>query len=98
MGLVPETTFELSFDEDGNPYDFLLARDRQRARRRLEEEQPFIVVGSPPCAPFSVLNQGLNKLKMQSPENRRKYAEGLVRLHFAIEVFRFQLRGGRRER
>ena len=37
--------------------DFTKESDRQLAWRRIKEEDPFVLIGSPPCTCFSVLQE-----------------------------------------
>lgn len=95
MVLWPGSTFDLASDENGQSYDLLLARDRQRVRERIQTEKPWLVIGSPPCRDYSTLNEGLNFRKMPEEEVRRRLAARAVHLHFALEIYRLQLKGGR---
>ena len=94
MGLSAGSTFDMCMDENGKKYDFRTARDRKRCWARLEVELPWLVVGCPPCAFFSIFNQNLNRERFTKEEWRRREAEALVLLHFAISVYRWQLRRG----
>ena len=49
LAMMPGSTFDLSVDENGNRYNFLLAADRRRARARLRRERPWLIVGSLSC-------------------------------------------------
>ena len=55
FGLSPGSSMDLT-----NGYDFDTEADRSRAERIIDEEKPMLVIGSPPCTFFSVL-QELNK-------------------------------------
>ena len=46
-------------DEHGIPWDFTVPERRAAARRKIEEEAPMFLIGSPVCTPFSSL-QALN--------------------------------------
>ena len=50
MNLVPGTTFDMKVNEQGEAWDFRRHDHRMAARRRIQEEKPYIVIGSPPCA------------------------------------------------
>ena len=57
------SSFDLVVDADsGRSWNFLEANDRRRCWRRLKAEDPWMVIGSPPCTPFSA-PQDLNKHK-----------------------------------
>ena len=55
FGLLAGSSMDLT---DG--WDFNLNEHKQLAWKRIKDEQPYVVVGSPPCTYFSVL-QELNK-------------------------------------
>ena len=59
-------------DEEGNWWYFSKAEHRARVRRRLDKEEPFMVVGPPPCVDFCVLNQNCNHKKMDPERVRRR--------------------------
>ena len=71
-------------------FDFTLEEDRARARKRCQSERPALLVGSPPCLAFSFIQ----RLNPDSPEWRRKLAEGLAHLEFVCELYREQIRDG----
>ena len=50
-------------DEDGEPWDFSRHECREKARQLIHKTRPLLLVGSPMCTWFSVL-QNLNKKKM----------------------------------
>ena len=87
-------TFDLKGDSCGRVWDFLRAEDRREALRQIQEQQPYIVIGSPPCTPFSQL-QRLNKNRVTPEAWRRGQVEGRVLLDFAAQVYQVQLAAGR---
>jgi hypothetical protein len=92
-GLVAGSTFDLLADAAGVRWDFTKPLDRKRAWDRIRAEEPFIVVGSPPCTMFSSM-QNMNKNKGKAEwEKRRRAAE--VLLTFAAAVYKLQLLAGR---
>ena len=54
-----------------NGWDFNLEAHRKQAERYIDEQQPLVVIGSPPCTPFSQL-QALNSATVKS---QRKWQE-----------------------
>ena len=80
-------------------WNFELKADRERAIRKIEEEEPMLVIGSPPCTYFSTL-QELNKF------NQRYNEEWLARcndnltkatnhIKCCITLYRMQMDKGR---
>ena len=94
MSLVGGPTFDLRRDASGVAWDFRRADHRRRARQQIREEQPFIVIGSPPCTDFCAI-QNLNRHRWSPAEVRRRHAEAMVLLGFAVEIYWLQLSAGR---
>ena len=95
-GVVAGTSFDMIVDPlTGEAWDFLKASDRRRCWERLKAEDPWVVIGSPPCTAFSVLNTGLNKNRGDPAERERKMAEGKVLLGFALGVYAWQVKRGK---
>ena len=92
-GLVAGSTFDLHADVDGVRWDFDKPQDRKRAWERIRAEEPFLVIGSPPCTMFSSL-QNLSATKGTAEwKERRRSAE--VLLIFAAAVYKLQVLSGR---
>jgi hypothetical protein len=94
-GLVAGSTFDLYADEAGVAWDFTLRRDRQLAWQRIRAEEPYLVVGSPPCTMFSRLQLNLNAKKIGKVEWERRRREAEVLLVFAVAVYALQVQSGR---
>lgn len=93
--LIPGRSFDLIRDSvTGESWDFRRAEDRRRCWAQLEEQLPWIVIGSPPCTVFSSLNTGLNYPKMDPVEVARRAAEGRALLGFCLSVYRWQMERG----
>ena len=90
------STFDLHADEAGVAWDITRPQDRKRAWERIRAEEPFLVVGSPPCTMFSRLQLNLNANKMGKVEWDRRRREAEVLLIFAVAVYALQARAGRR--
>ncbi len=95
-GLVAGSTFDLYADEAGVAWDFTRPSDRKRALERIRAEEPFLVVGSPPCTMFSRLQVNLNANKMGKVEWEKRRREAEVLLVFAATVYPLQVRPRRR--
>ena len=94
LSLAGGSTFDLRADANGRSWDFRLESDRRKARAQIAREKPFLVIGSPPCTAFSIL-QALNKKRVTGAVRARQLAEAQVLLGFAIEIYEMQLRAGR---
>ena len=93
-GLVPGSSMDLT-----NGFDFTKAEDRQRAWDQIKAEDPYLLVGSPPCTLFSMLqelNLAVNKNKPGWMEefNRRK-AEAIEHIRFCCLLYEYQIRRGK---
>ncbi len=78
---------------DGATWDFQKPQGRKRALDRIRAEEPFLVVGSPPCTMFSSLQNLRADKGTAAWEKRRRAAE--VLLVFAAAVYQLQIQAGR---
>jgi hypothetical protein len=94
--LMPGTSFDLQVDQrTGESWDFTIVEHRRRCWTRLKEEDPWLIIGSPPCTDFSALNVGLNHPKMENEEVRRRLVQAHLLLNFALDVYRWQMSRGK---
>ena len=76
--LIKGVAFDLQgHDEEGVPWD-------------IEELQPDLIIGCPPCGPYSSLQNLNNKRHMSDEEWHRMEVEGDVHLEFCCELYRDQ--------
>ena len=80
--------------DDGQPWDFTVHEKREKARRRLMEEEPILLVGCPPCSSFSRLQQ-LSWHKRPPEDYEAMVQEGLTHHRFVYELYELQRSGGR---
>ena len=72
--------------------DFRLPAHFDAAYRHVrEKKKPLVVIGSPPCTPFSQL-QTMNP---DTEESAQKYDEGVRHMRFMIGLYKKQLEEGR---
>ena len=93
----PGFAFDLTVTDpvDDQPWDFTKAEKRERARRLLRKQRPFLLIGSPECTAFSTW-QFLNAHKYADPEvKRRARIEAEVHMHFVISLYYEQIEAGR---
>ena len=94
-GLKASTAYDATVcDENGLPWNFDDPQHRKRAKRRIIQEQPALLVGSPMCTPFSTL-MNLNKHNMDPAKWDALYQWALRHILFCLELYRIQLRAGR---
>ena len=92
----PGTSVNLVVDETiGESWEFLRADHRRACWARLKEEDPWMVVGSPPCTAFSVLNTGFNKYRSAPEKSAKRELEGKILPWFALDIYAWQVRRGR---
>ena len=94
FGLKAGSSLDLT---DG--WDFDIKEHREAAKKRIEEERPALVIGSPPCTMFSML-QSMNPVpkwgsEEQKGEYRERMKEAITHLEFCCELYRLQLGSGR---
>ena len=82
-------------DEDGQPWDFSNEDKRQKARRMVREQKPYMLIGSPACKDFSAW-QSLNMARTKDPEAMRRAKIGsIVHLDFVASLYEDQAEGSR---
>ena len=80
--------------DDGNPWDFSVRSKREKCKRMVQEQKPYLLIGSPPCTPFSQL-QALNFPKMEPAKVQEMMRAGIEHLEFCVELYWMQMEGGR---
>ena len=81
-------------NEDGLPWDFSQEAKRIRAKEKLEQDKPFMLVASPMCGPFSSL-QNWNYAKLSRAEVTEKIQKGIEHVKFCLELCLQQHLAGR---
>ena len=82
-------------DPDGHVWDFSVQANRVRARKMLDEQKPYVLIGSPPCTAYSNL-QHLNECRPGGRE-RVKEAKRKAKIHllFCTGPYKAQMEAGR---
>ena len=92
MGLDPGESMDLL-----SGWDFSKSSDRVRAIKYIKDVKPYLVVGSPPCTLFSVL-QSLN-LHKNGAEWRQEFEirkqQAIKHVEFCAAIYRLQSASGR---
>ena len=94
---LPGYAFDLTTTdpEDGLPWDFSIAAKRERARKLLREQKPYLLVGSTMCTAFCTW-QALNYARSNDRAGMaRAYAEAVLHMNFVAELYAEQVAGGR---
>ena len=95
FGIVPGLALDLTtVDENGVAWDFDIPSRREEARRRIKEQKPMFLVGSPMCTAFCNW-QRLNAIRRDPTVVAREWNKAMVHLEFVCRLYREQLEGGR---
>ena len=95
MKALPGYAFDLTtVDENGVPWDFDVPERREEAKRRIMEQKPMLLVGSPMCTAFSTW-QYLNAAKADPEKVKQAYTRAMIHLQFSCEMYELQVAGGR---
>ena len=68
FGLRPGSSLDLT-----NGWNFSKSEHRRRALLKIKEEDPYCVIGSPPCTMFSMLQELTKAVKKDDPEWQRRH-------------------------
>ena len=75
-------------------HDLSHLSDQARGVDLITVHAPQLVMLSPPCTTFSIIN-GLNKFKVPAETRERRLTEGKVLLNFVLDVYTWQHRRGK---
>ena len=81
-------------DETGRPWDFNELNMRNAAIRKLIQDKPRLLIGSPMCGPFGVMNN-INYSRMSEEEKQQRITYGRRHLEICIKLYQIQWREGR---
>ena len=94
-GLKGGFAFDLTVKRpDGKPWDFSIKANRDEAVRKVINEEPLFVIGSPPCTMFSILQNG-NKHRHSPAAWQAKLDAAEVHIKFCLTLYEIQRRAGR---
>ena len=95
FGLSPGFAIDMELQKpNGEYWDLSKKADEQEMNRLLDRHEPACLIGSPPCGPFSPL-QNLSKDKRTPEETERIRQEGLTHLRVACKSYLKQMNEGR---
>ena len=81
-------------DEDGLPWDFNSIKMRNRATREIIQDKPLVVIGSPMCIEYSIVNR-VNHCRMPKEVVEAKLRYARKHLEFCIRLYEIQWQSGR---
>ena len=81
-------------DGEGTPWDFSKVERRNAAIRKVIEEKPLFVIGSPMCDQWSIM-QNANKHKWSQEERTQRLEAARIHLEFMCEVYKIQAKNKR---
>ena len=84
----------IATDVDGLPWDFNSVKMRNRTVRKLIEDKPLVVIGSPMCIAYITMNR-VNYCKMPKEEVAARLAYARRHLEFCVKLYEIQWRNGR---
>ena len=67
---------------NGDCWDFTKRTDRREARELVNQLDPDLIIGYPPCTPFCLWNVNLNFKRMDKTNVAKMIAEGREHLRF----------------
>ena len=74
----------------GEPWDLSQESVQTRVRKLIKSTQPYCVIGSPPCTPFSPL-QEIGRAKRDPRVMARELERGKEHIRFCLSVYSMQL-------
>ena len=77
-------------DEDGNAWDLSKPEVQKKAEELIDLLQPELIIGCPPCGPFSAL-QWLNHPKMTEQQAQDRMKDAAARVEFCVKLCRKQI-------
>ena len=80
-------------DEQGNPWDFNLKEQREKAEKILDEQKLLLLIGTPMCTAFSNI-QNLNKAKRDPEVVRREFVKACIHLNWCCHLYEKQMSRG----
>jgi hypothetical protein len=78
----------------GRPWDLSDRQTQKEVRDMVVRDRPFMLIGSPPCTAFSVL-QGLNNHKRDPSIVAKELADACAHVAFCFELYEIQRKAGR---
>ena len=95
--IIPGSTFDVTgCDENGDSWDFNRQVMREKALKVVEEEEPYLLIGSPPCTNICRwVHLFAARYGWSEEEKQKRRAAAEVHLKFVHELYSIQIRKGR---
>ena len=91
-GLMPALALDITVDDDtGQPYDFSVKAQLDKAEVVIDAQQPVLLIGSPMCTSFSLAT---NKARRDPLVVERELVAGRLRLAWCCHLYRKQIARG----
>ena len=94
FGLQAGSSFDLT-----NGWDFCREDHKRLAWSKIREESPYLLIGSPPCTYFSMLQELNIAVHGHKPEWMAKFEEekrkAITHIEFCCSLYRYQIEQGR---
>ena len=94
FGMIPGSSMDIR-----TGFDFDRSEDRRRARDRVRSERPTLLVGSPPCTMFSLLQELAKACNRDKPgwleAHEAKVEKAKRHIRFCCELYQLQQDAGR---
>ena len=95
MGLAAGWSLDLTIvDENGRPWDFDCVHMRNKAARKVMNDQPILLIGSPMCTEFCSWTY-LNHQKMLKEVVQERLRKARIHLEFCAKLYLLQFHQGR---
>ena len=96
MALKPGWSLDLTRNDPAtnSPWDFSKSACRERAMALVVKSKPYMLIGSPPCTAFSIL-QNINKNRRPADVIAKEIAAGRQHLQFTMKLYEEQAKHGR---
>ena len=95
-GLTPGWSLDLTMKDPatGQRWDLSDKKTQDRVRRLIRDTEPYCIIGSPPCTPFSQL-QELSRARRDPKAMKKELDDAKGHIRFCMELYRTQLRARR---
>ena len=78
----------------GKPWDLSRPEVQNQARQLVRSTQPYFIIGSPPCTPFSPV-QDISRAKRDPRVMQEELNRGKAHINFGLQIYKMQLTGKR---